>query len=164
MTIDVGAGASPEHDLHHAAAPQDDHPTGGRADWRRGAVAGGAVVAGTAAIALVNPTDSGVPVCWSASVFGFDCPLCGGLRAVNALARGDWLAAADHNVLLAVALPVVVVLWVVWMVGAVRGRTVRLPAPPIWAWGALAGITLAFTVVRNMDLGPVAHYLAATAG
>ncbi len=66
--------------------------------------------------------------------------------------------------LLAVALPVVVALWVVWMVGAVKGRSVRLSAPPMWVWGALAGVTLAFTVVRNMDLGPVAHYLAATAG
>jgi len=117
-----------------------------------------------AAIALVNPTDTGVPVCWSASVFGFDCPLCGGLRSVNSLARGDWLAAADHNVLLAVALPVVVVIWVAWMFGALRGREVRVPAPPTWAWAGLGVATLAFTVVRNLDLGPVAHYLAATAG
>jgi len=164
VTTDLGADAASTHDRHHAESPSGDPQRTRTANWRRGALAGGAVAAGAATIALVNPTDTGVPICWSAGVFGFDCPLCGGLRSVNALARGDWLAAADHNVLLAVALPVVVVLWVVWMVGALRGREVRLPSPPMWAWGALAGITLAFTVVRNVDLGPIAHYLAATSG
>jgi hypothetical protein len=144
-----------------AAAPPD---AAVRAPWVRGAIAGGAVACGCAAIALVNPSDTGVPVCWSAGLFGVDCPLCGGLRCVNALARGDWLAAADHNVLLAVALPIVVVVWAVWMFGALRGRSVRLPSVPVWAWTVLGVVTLGFTVVRNMDLGPVAHYLAASSG
>ncbi len=154
MTIDVertttrtGSGDAPE-----------------RAQWARGALAGGAVAVGAAAIALVDPSDSGVPVCWSAGLFGIDCPLCGGLRCVNSLARGDLLAAADHNVLLAVALPVVVAVWSVWMVGALRGRPVRMPKVPVWAWIVLGVVTLAFTVVRNLDLGPIAHYLAATSG
>ena len=144
-----------------AAAPSD---TPARAPWVRGAIAGGAVACGCAAIALVNPSDTGVPVCWSAGLFGVDCPLCGGLRCVNALARGDWLAAADHNVLLAVALPIVVVVWAVWMFGATRGRSPRLPSVPVWAWTVLAVVALGFTVVRNLDLGPVAHYLAASSG
>ena len=33
-----------------------------------------------------------------------------------------------------------------------------------WAWIVLGAVTLAFTVVRNLDLGPIAHYLAATSG
>ena len=135
-----------------------------RPAWMRGAIIGGAAACGCVAIAAVNPTDTGVPVCWSASVLGVDCPLCGGLRCVNSLMRGDWLAAADHNLLLAFALPVVVAVWAVWMIGAVRDRPVRLPSPPVWAWTVLAVLTLAFTVVRNLDLGPVAHYLAATSG
>ena len=79
--------------------------------------------------------------------------------------RGDWLAAADHNVLLAVALPVVVVVWAVWMVGAVAGPH-RSPAHAAGVGVDRAGgaWSLAFTVVRNLDLGPVAHYLAADLG
>jgi hypothetical protein len=155
VTIDAGRETD--------AVPGNPATPSARPAWFAGAVAGGAVACGCAAIALVNPTDSGAPVCWSAGVFGIDCPLCGGLRCVNSLVRGDLLAAADHNILLAVTLPVVAVLWVVWMVRAVQGRHVRLPSPPNWAWGVLAVVTLSFTVVRNLDLGPVAHWLAATA-
>lgn len=146
-------GPPAEHD-DHAAAP----------DWRRGARLGGVVAVGAAAITLVDPRDSGVPVCWSQGVFGVDCPLCGGLRCVNSLARGDLLAAADHNLVLAVALPVAVVAWVLWMVWAVRGRRFSFPSVPRWVWTIAAVAVVAFTVARNMDLGPFAHYLAAERG
>ncbi len=125
---------------------------------------GGAALCGSAAIALMNPTDTGLPVCWSAGVFGVDCPLCGGLRCVNSLVRGDVVAAADHNVLLAVALPIVAIVWALWMWAAVRGREWNWPRVPVWAWTALGVCVAAFTAVRNLDLGPVAHYLAATSG
>ena len=129
--------------------------------WRRAAVAGAAVAGGCAAIALVDPSDSGVPVCWSQGIFGVDCPLCGGLRCVNSLVRGDLVAAADHNVLLAVALPVVAVLWAVWMLAAVRGRRLQLPRALQWLLGAAGVVVLAFTVARNVDGGPFIDWLAA---
>lgn len=160
----------PPDPLHHdpvaapTAAGLGEQAPAERRGWVKGAAAGAAVACGCAAIALVDPTDSGVPVCWSAGIFGVDCPLCGGLRCTNSLVRGDWLAAADHNVLLAVALPAVAVAWVVWMVAALRGRPAPWPKVPAWAWWTLGVVTLAFTVVRNLDLGPVAHYLAATQG
>lgn len=168
MTLDAEPAAPSQqpgspHDAPGVSDPEARSGLAGRPAWVRGAIVGGAVVCGCAAIALVNPTDSGVPICWSSSVLGVDCPLCGGLRTVNSLVRGDVLAAADHNVLLAIALPIVALLWVVWMVRSLRGRSFRVPAPPVWAWGVLGVVTVAFTVVRNMDLGPVAHWLAATA-
>jgi len=124
-------------------------------------VTGGLVAAGCAAIAVVDPGDSGVSVCWSKSLLGIDCPLCGGLRATNSLLRGDWLAAADHNVLLAVALPVVAVVWLVWLVQALRGRDFRLPRLPRPAWWAVLALLVVFTVVRNLpvDSGWI-HWLA----
>ncbi len=135
-----------------------------RPAWFKGAVAGGVALCGCAAIAAVNPTDTGVPVCWSAGLFGVDCPLCGGLRCVNSLVRGDVLAAADHNLVLAVALPIVAIVGALWMWAAVRGRSWTWPRVPVWAWTVLGVGVLAFTVVRNLDLGPIAHYLAATSG
>jgi hypothetical protein len=119
---------------------------------------GAATVCGCAAIALIDPGDSGTAVCWSKSLFGVDCPLCGGLRCVNALVRGDWAAAADHNVLLAVALPLLAVAWAVWLVRSLRGRPApdwmrRLAHPSVAVGVAIGVFLLAFTVVRNVG-GP----------
>ncbi len=126
-------------------------------------VATGAAVAGAcAAIALWDPGDGGTAVCWSQAVFGIDCPLCGGLRATNALLRGDWLAAADHNVLVAVLLPVVAILWVVWLVRSLQDRPFRLPSLPRPALVGIAVLLVAFTVVRNLDAASGwVHWLAA---
>lgn len=146
------------------ADPNDTRITLGRGDWRRGALLGGGVAVATAALTMVNPRDSGMPVCWSAGLFGIDCPLCGGLRCVNSLARGDWLTAADHNVVLAVVLPLLVIGWALWMVAAIRRMPWRIPRVPNWVWAGSIFTVAVFTVVRNLDLGPVAHWLAATSG
>ncbi len=138
-----------------------DDPT--QRSWKRGALAGAAAACGCIAIAAVNPTDTGVPICWSQGVFGIDCPLCGGLRSVNALMRGDVLAAADHNVLTTIALPIIAVVWAVWMLRTIRRQPFRWPTPPVWLLTSLAVVAVTFTIVRNMDLGPVANWLAATA-
>lgn len=159
MITDSAVEAHGDVDSVHCDGAADTQP-----DWRKGALLGFGVAAGTAAVALADPTDSGIPVCWSAGFFGIDCPLCGGLRCVNSLARGDWLAAADHNVILAIALPMLVIGWVAWMVSAARGTTMWLPRLRPWAWTTAILLVAAFTVVRNLDLGPIAHWLAATAG
>ena len=98
-------------------------------------------------------TDGGAPLCWSKGFLGVDCPFCGGLRCVNSLVRGDWLAAADHNVLLAVLLPAPAVLWVVWLVKSVRCEQFRLPPLSRMAWVGIVVFLVAFTVVRNVG-GP----------
>ena len=121
--------------------------------WHKPAKVGAAVAAGSIAIALWNPTDGGTPLCWSKAFLGVDCPFCGGLRCVNSLMHGNWLAAADHNVLLAVVLPVAAVLWAVWMVKALRGERFELPQPSRAAWVGILVFLIAFTVARNLG-GP----------
>ena len=121
--------------------------------WRKPVLVGAGVAAASLAIAAWNPTDGGAPLCWSKGFLGVDCPFCGGLRCVNSLVRGDWLAAADHNVLLAVVLPVAAVLWVVWLVKAVRGERFELPKVPTLAWVGIVVFLVAFTVARNVG-GP----------
>jgi hypothetical protein len=106
--------------------------------WLRPVVAGAVVACGCAAIALVDPGD---------------CPFCGGLRCVNALVRGDWLAAADHNVLLAVVLPLVALGWLVTLVRALQGRPIRRPRIPPAGLIGIALFLVAFTVARNVG-GP----------
>lgn len=114
-----------------------------------GLLAGGAAIG----ITLLNPGDSGVTICASKGLFGIDCPLCGGLRCVNSLMRGHFLAAADHNVILAVALPLVAATWLVWLGAQLFGHEIRVSEPPRWLIGTVAVLLLAFTVVRNVG-GP----------
>lgn len=135
--------------------------------WVGPAVAVGAVACGCVLTAAWNPGDDGVALCASQSVFGVDCPFCGGMRCVNALTRGDWLAAADHNVLLAVALPLVAVGLLVWLWRSWRGRTTPVPWPSSArasiALGAVVVVVLAaFTVARNVGGPAWVDWLAST--
>ena len=91
---------------------------------------------------------------------GWDCPGCGGLRAVNDLTHLDVGAAASSNLLFVVAIPLVVAAWLAWTRRAWRGggRLARAPRHPL-LWGHLALVVLAaFTLVRNL---PVGGWLAA---
>ena len=63
--------------------------------------------------------------------------------------RGRFLEAADHNVLVAIALPLVAVIWVIWVAMAITGRPFRIPRPPTWLIAVLAVLVASFTVLRN---------------
>lgn len=121
--------------------------------WINRAAPGAVAAAGAIAIALWNPGDAGVSICVSKRFFGVDCPLCGGLRCVNSLMRGDFLAAADHNVILALALPVVAIVWLAWLIAPLSGRQVEIRKPPQWVLGLGALLVATFTVIRNVG-GP----------
>jgi hypothetical protein len=129
-----------------------------RPAWVAPALVGAAAVCGCAAVALVDPADTGTSICWSKSIFGVDCPLCGATRAVNSMVRGDWAAAADHNLLFVVAVPVLVAAWVAWLVSALRHRPLprwvhRMTHPSVAVGVAVAVVLVAFAVVRNVG-GP----------
>ena len=55
-----------------------------------------------------------------------------------ALQRGDFLAAADHNVFVAVGVPIVAVTWIVWILSSALGRPFTLPKVPNWLIGTFA--------------------------
>jgi hypothetical protein len=65
---------------------------------------------------VVDPTTGVYPPCPSQLILGVDCPACGGLRATSSLLHGDIGSFLDHNVLLAIVFPVLVLTWVlaVW--------------------------------------------------
>jgi len=120
------------------------------------------VAGGCAVIALTTPGDGDTPLCWSRAIFGVDCPLCGGLRAVNALTQGNWLAAADHNVFAAILLPIAAVAWAVWLVAALRGSRPKPWRPSKRVVAAAILVLTAFTVVRNLDAAPWTTWLASS--
>jgi hypothetical protein len=110
-------------------------------------------VAAFAVVALVDPNEPGhYPTCPFLALTGKFCPGCGSLRAMHALTHGDVAAAAGLNVLALASLPVLALIWLLWVrrswTGAPRAKTA--PATLIWA---LAVAVLVFGVVRNLPFG-----------
>jgi Protein of unknown function (DUF2752) len=113
----------------------------------------GALAAATATVAFVDPDGGGpYPPCPSRTLFGIDCPGCGGLRGTHALLHGRLGEALDHNLLLLPTLAVLGVVLAFWLLPLV-GRPARPLNPPRWAVAAGVAVAVAFTVARNLPFG-----------
>lgn len=115
---------------------------------------GVAAVVGALYLRAVDPNVPGhYPGCPSQMFLGVDCPGCGGMRGTYDLLHGDVAGMLDNNVLLVVALPVLVVAYVLWAYRTWTGR-VRPADPRVQlrnnkiVVGILLGV-IAFGVVRN---------------
>lgn len=111
---------------------------------------------GCALVALVDPNQAGrYPTCPTQALLGMDCPVCGTLRGLHALSRGRVVEALDHNVLLALAVPLGLIVWWRWVRGAL-GRPVAPMATPRWAVASAVALAAGFTVLRNLRWAPLA--------
>jgi hypothetical protein len=117
-----------------------------------------AAAVGTASLALVvrDPHRHGSwGLCPFKAITGWDCPACGGLRAVNDLGHGQLVEAAHSNLLFVASLPLVLGLWALWVRrGWTGGAPPRLA--PGTARALVLGATLvmlAFTIYRNTPWG-----------
>ncbi|MFC5904574.1 DUF2752 domain-containing protein, partial [Streptomyces zhihengii] len=111
------------------------------------------VAAAFAYVGSVDPNEPGhYPVCPLYGVTGVLCPGCGGLRSAHAFVHGDLATALGANAVAVAGYLVFAVVWVIWLVHAVRGRPFRPRVSPLvgWSVGALA---LIFAVVRNLPFG-----------
>lgn len=143
---------------------------------------GAAVLASTVVVALVDPNEPGhYPLCPTKYLLGLDCPGCGGLRAVHALATGDVVGAVDHNAFVVLLLlPFAVILWLAWLRrswtdddpeaatgtaagggGLLQRAADALVARPVIVGGVVA--MLVFTVVRNVEAVPLLGWLGSAA-
>lgn len=108
----------------------------------------------TAYIARVDPNQGGYPICPLKALTGLDCPACGGLRCVHALATGDIGAALDQNILAVIVLPIFAVLGMVWLYQRWTGvKPVRSAQTLAIQRGVLLsffGAMIVFTVLRNI--------------
>ena len=119
-------------------------------------VAGASVAAaGCLYLALVDPNLSAAyPPCPLKVITGYDCAGCGGLRGTHALLTGDPVRAADHNLLLVLALPVLAYLVVRWALERSTGRRLPpIPWHPAMTW-VVAVVLVGFSVARNLPWGP----------
>lgn len=117
---------------------------------------GAGVVAAAAALGAGSLV--GLTRCPLHAATGLWCPLCGGLRSVAALARGDLVAAVHANVL-AVAFAVTGGVWAVrWGLRSVRaGSPVAGLALDARVYRPLSVVLVAFAVIRNLPLGAGLH-------
>ena len=128
-------------------SPAPPRPRAGaerRAPWRTLAL----LAIATAGDVAFDPQHRHVPLCPFRAMTGWDCPLCGGLRAVDHLAHGQVTAALHANVLVVVGIPLFLLWWADWAVRARRG----VPARGLGRAGvvALVAVAVLFTVVRNL--------------
>ncbi len=117
-----------------------------------------AALAGTAAglgyLAAVDPNQPGhYPLCPTRALFGVDCPGCGLMRSTHDLVTGNVAGALDHNVLIVLVVPLVIVLWGRWAWRAWTGHSTEVTYARFRRRNAamLVGLVLvlAFGVVRN---------------
>ena len=128
-----------------------------RPRWRRLLAPASATVALAAAagyLYAVDPNEPGhYPLCPTQALLGMDCAGCGCLRGTHALLHGDLAAALDHNVLLVVLAPLLVVLGVRWFRRAWRGERPAVTRAQFQRGNRLMIASLvavlAFGVVRN---------------
>lgn len=98
-------------------------------------------------VAALRLGDTGPTPCPWRTLTGLDCPFCGATRSAASLARGDVVAALDHNALFVlVILPLAVVAWGIWAARSWRGQ----PAPVLAnrTVAVLMAITLGWWVLR----------------
>lgn len=114
------------------------------------AVAAGAVLAVGAAVAAGRVGVPLTPPCPLHALTGLWCPLCGGTRAVQALAGGDVAAAAGANVLVLLAVPLLVVTWGRWTALRASGRPVPMLALSSRSLAVTSAVLVAFMVLRNL--------------
>ncbi len=101
-----------------------------------------------------DPHESGsYGFCPFLELTGRPCPGCGGLRAINNLTRGDFVAAASSNVMAVALVGVLAIAWVLWVIRRVRGQS----GPMITLTAKTGAIVMAafvvFGVVRNLPSG-----------
>lgn len=105
---------------------------------------GATLLFAVAADVVLDPVHTHVPLCPFKAITGWQCPLCGGLRAVYELAHLRIGTALRDNILVVAAIPVIVTLWLAWVR---RGTALRGPR---WTWPVLVLLGVLFTVLRNL--------------
>jgi hypothetical protein len=115
----------------------------------------GGVAAGVGLLSATKALPALVPSCPLHALTGLDCPGCGLTRGLQQLVRGHPGAALDHNLVLALVVPLLAWAWLAWAGAPVRAPR-RLSAR---ATAVVLGALALFAVVRNLPL-PGARWLA----
>ena len=116
---------------------------------------------GLSAVYVVSGHRIGLP-CPFKLITGWDCPLCGGTRMGASLMHGNLSAAFHYNPLALISLTGLGLGWLVLLAqraGIIKSRlpVVSRRVRRVLAIAALV-VVLAFTVARNLPVGPLAGW------
>lgn len=129
-------------------------PRPARPPWLAPALVAGGALATCAFVYGLNPVEeSNPPICPFKMMTGQDCPGCGATRALAALLHGHPGVAADHNLLFVLALPVVIVGFVVWALHRLGVRRPDWHLPRHW-FVATAVVVSLFWALRLLPWDP----------
>jgi hypothetical protein len=121
---------------------------------RAPALVGAAGLGAAVLLHLHDPHDSGsYGYCPFLQLTGRPCPGCGGLRAVNDLTRGDFVAAVSSNVLAVALVAFLTVAWVLWAARRLRGKVDGMVTLSTNMGFALIGVLAVFGILRNTPWG-----------
>jgi hypothetical protein len=113
-------------------------------------VLGATVIGAGAVVFFFNPgTNEFYPICLFHKLTGWNCPGCGGTRAVYALLHGDWRLALKDNALFVVLLAAAVARGVWFVINKIRRQPSGKFFPAEFLWALLA-VAVVFTVLRNL--------------
>jgi Protein of unknown function (DUF2752) len=121
------------------------------------AIAAVLLPAGVATLYAFPPGETRLyPPCMLHLLTGWHCPGCGATRCVAALVHGDLLQALAYNPLLVLGMPLLAmgaaqIIFPLW-----TGRRWPLPAWPWWMWHVVFWVAVAFGVLRNVPVYPLA--------
>ena len=104
-------------------------------------------------LAVADPHDRSkvMPRCPIKLASGWDCPSCGGLRAIHDLLHGDVQRAFSDNLLLVLLSPILLYLWYQHARALQTGE--RYEAPAGLAYGLLT-MAVAWGILRNLPVWP----------
>lgn len=125
--------------------------------WAAPAGLAAGCAAASAYVLWNNPTDIGaaaLPTCLVRLTTGFDCPGCGGTRALWYLLHGDLAAAAQHHMIAVFAAPFLIYAYVAWTAGTVFGRRLPQLRVSVRTVAVGLGVWAVFTVLRNLPFEP----------
>jgi hypothetical protein len=113
-------------------------------------VLGATVLGAGAVVFFFNPSmHRFYPVCLFHELTGWNCPGCGGTRAVYALLHGNFALALKDNALFVVVLAAATGRGIWFAVKKIRRQPVGTFVPVRVLWAALA-MAAVFTVLRNL--------------
>jgi hypothetical protein len=171
-----GSGQEPDDVV--AVAPEDVEPIAGyRApitrtltripQWVPPVAVGGLAIGACIYVGLVDPNTSSsafYPQCTFKALTGLDCPGCGLTRAMHAVVTGHPLRALDHNILIALILPLAVYTYFVWVSRTMFGWELPYVRVSKRVGYAIGPLILVFWVVRNLPWAPFNWLNSSAAG
>lgn len=89
------------------------------------------------------------PACTFHRLTGFNCPGCGGLRALHQLTHGNILTAFQCNPLFIALLPLLLITGLRWFTRGREAFDSTVFFRPVILWTLLA-LTVLFTILRNL--------------